>query len=260
MLEPALGPNSVLTLDDAPHMQQRKLLLPPFHGERIRGYGELIRETTPQADGELAGRRAVRAAPPHPADHPGGDHARRLRRPRRAAPGPLRGPDRRLQQAGRPDHHDSPPCAATSALEPLAALPALARGARRVHLRGDRPAPQGGRSRRGGPRRRALAAAAGPPRRRQPDERRRAARRARHRARRRPRDDRDRAGLGDGAAAAHAAGAGQAARLDRRRRGRLPRRHGQRDAAGAAGDRRRRPQADRAGPDRRLRAAQGAAS
>jgi cytochrome P450 len=46
VLEPALGPNSVLTLDDAPHMQQRKLLLPPFHGERIRGHGELIRETT----------------------------------------------------------------------------------------------------------------------------------------------------------------------------------------------------------------------
>jgi cytochrome P450 len=46
VLEPALGPNSVLTLDDAPHMQQRKLLLPPFHGERVRGYGELIREVT----------------------------------------------------------------------------------------------------------------------------------------------------------------------------------------------------------------------
>jgi len=46
VLEPALGPNSVLTLDDAPHMQQRKLLLPPFHGERIRAYGELIREMT----------------------------------------------------------------------------------------------------------------------------------------------------------------------------------------------------------------------
>jgi cytochrome P450 len=46
VLEPALGPNSVLTLDDNPHMQQRKLLLPPFHGERIQGYGELIREVT----------------------------------------------------------------------------------------------------------------------------------------------------------------------------------------------------------------------
>jgi cytochrome P450 len=46
VLEPALGPNSVLTLDEAPHMRQRKLLLPPFHGERIERYGELIRETT----------------------------------------------------------------------------------------------------------------------------------------------------------------------------------------------------------------------
>ena len=137
---------------------------------------------------------------------------------------------------------------------------ALARGARRVHLRGDRPAPRGGRGRRGGPRRRALAAAAGPPRRRQPDERRGAARRAGHGARRRPRDDRDRPRLGDGAAAAHTARAGEAARLDRRRRGRLPRRDGERDAAGAPGDRRRRPQADRAGHDRRLRAAGRAAS
>lgn len=46
VLEPALGPNSVLTLDEAPHMRQRKLLLPPFHGERIQRYGELIREAT----------------------------------------------------------------------------------------------------------------------------------------------------------------------------------------------------------------------
>jgi len=46
VLEPALGPNSVLTLDDEPHMRQRKLLLPPFHGERIERYGELIIETT----------------------------------------------------------------------------------------------------------------------------------------------------------------------------------------------------------------------
>src|ERR1700710_1829397 len=46
VLGPALGPNSVLTLDDAPHMQQRKLLLPPFHGERVHSYGELIRKTT----------------------------------------------------------------------------------------------------------------------------------------------------------------------------------------------------------------------
>jgi cytochrome P450 len=46
VLEPALGPNSVLTLDEEPHMRQRKLLLPPFHGERIDRYGELIAEVT----------------------------------------------------------------------------------------------------------------------------------------------------------------------------------------------------------------------
>ncbi len=46
VLEPALGPNSVLTLDEEQHMRQRKLLLPPFHGERIHRYGELIREVT----------------------------------------------------------------------------------------------------------------------------------------------------------------------------------------------------------------------
>ncbi|MGE5409184.1 MAG: cytochrome P450 [Syntrophothermus sp.] len=46
VLEPALGPNSVLTLDDEPHMRQRRLLLPPFHGERVRRYGELIIEMT----------------------------------------------------------------------------------------------------------------------------------------------------------------------------------------------------------------------
>jgi cytochrome P450 family 135 len=43
-LKPILGTWSLLVLDGAPHMQQRKLLLPPFHGERLRSYGELIRE------------------------------------------------------------------------------------------------------------------------------------------------------------------------------------------------------------------------
>jgi cytochrome P450 len=46
VLEPALGPNSVLTLDEGEHLRQRKLLLPPFHGERVASYGELIREIT----------------------------------------------------------------------------------------------------------------------------------------------------------------------------------------------------------------------
>jgi cytochrome P450 len=46
VLEASLGPYSLLTLDEGEHMRQRKLLLPPFHGERVRRYGELIREIT----------------------------------------------------------------------------------------------------------------------------------------------------------------------------------------------------------------------
>src|SRR6185369_9838834 len=38
ILRPLLGDSSVLVLDDAPHMSQRKLLLPPFHGKRMAGY------------------------------------------------------------------------------------------------------------------------------------------------------------------------------------------------------------------------------
>jgi cytochrome P450 len=45
-LEPIMGPNSVLLLDGAEHMRQRKLMLPSFHGERMQGYGELISDVT----------------------------------------------------------------------------------------------------------------------------------------------------------------------------------------------------------------------
>ena len=41
-LRPILGPNSVLTSVGPRHMRQRKLLLPPFHGEAVQRYVELI--------------------------------------------------------------------------------------------------------------------------------------------------------------------------------------------------------------------------
>ncbi len=44
ILAPVLGRNSVLVLDEKPHMSQRRLLLPPFHGERMQGYGETMGE------------------------------------------------------------------------------------------------------------------------------------------------------------------------------------------------------------------------
>jgi cytochrome P450 len=36
ILEPVVGPNSVILLDEDPHMRQRKLLLTPFHGESMQ--------------------------------------------------------------------------------------------------------------------------------------------------------------------------------------------------------------------------------
>ncbi len=41
-LRPIVGPNSVLTALGARHMRQRKLLLPPFHGEAIEQYTQMI--------------------------------------------------------------------------------------------------------------------------------------------------------------------------------------------------------------------------
>jgi cytochrome P450 len=46
VLEPILGKHSVLLLDGAPHARQRKLLMPPLHGERMRAYAQLMVETT----------------------------------------------------------------------------------------------------------------------------------------------------------------------------------------------------------------------
>ncbi|MDE2929221.1 MAG: cytochrome P450 [Acidobacteriota bacterium] len=48
-LEHILGPNSILLLDGARHKRERKLLMPPFHGERMRLYGELMTGITDQS-------------------------------------------------------------------------------------------------------------------------------------------------------------------------------------------------------------------
>jgi cytochrome P450 len=43
-LRPIVGPNSVLTAIGPRHMRQRKLLLPPFHGEAVERYTAMIAE------------------------------------------------------------------------------------------------------------------------------------------------------------------------------------------------------------------------
>ncbi|MBW4555736.1 MAG: cytochrome P450 [Trichormus sp. ATA11-4-KO1] len=48
IIQPLVGANSLILLDGDRHFQQRKLLMPPFHGERMRAYGQLIRDITQQ--------------------------------------------------------------------------------------------------------------------------------------------------------------------------------------------------------------------
>ncbi len=45
-LEKTLGKHSSFALDEAPHLRQRRLLLPPFHGERLAGYAAIFEEET----------------------------------------------------------------------------------------------------------------------------------------------------------------------------------------------------------------------
>src|SRR3954464_4815054 len=41
-LRPVLGPNSVLTSVGDRHIRQRKLVLPPFHGDAVKAYVDVI--------------------------------------------------------------------------------------------------------------------------------------------------------------------------------------------------------------------------
>ena len=46
VMEPVTGPSSILLLDADPHLRMRKLMLPPFHGDAIAHYAELIEQIT----------------------------------------------------------------------------------------------------------------------------------------------------------------------------------------------------------------------
>jgi cytochrome P450 len=51
LLESVVGPNSVILLDEGAHMEQRKLILPAFHGERMEALAGVVQAT---ADAEVA--------------------------------------------------------------------------------------------------------------------------------------------------------------------------------------------------------------
>jgi cytochrome P450 len=49
VLEPIVGANSLILLDERPHLSQRKLMLPAFHGERMAALSGLLEDVTERA-------------------------------------------------------------------------------------------------------------------------------------------------------------------------------------------------------------------
>ena len=49
ILKAVLGEHSLLLLDGQRHLRERRLMLPPFHGERMRSYGEAMRDAALRA-------------------------------------------------------------------------------------------------------------------------------------------------------------------------------------------------------------------
>jgi cytochrome P450 len=63
VLEPVMGPRSILLLEGTEHLARRKLMLPPFHGERMRAYESVITEVI---DREIEGWSVGREFRIHP--------------------------------------------------------------------------------------------------------------------------------------------------------------------------------------------------
>ena len=63
ILRSVLGGNSILLLDGERHLRERRLMLPPFHGDRMRAYGLAMRDAALR---ELATWPLGRAFPIHP--------------------------------------------------------------------------------------------------------------------------------------------------------------------------------------------------
>lgn len=58
-IDPLFGPGSILRLADEAHNRERKIMLPPFHGERMRAWAQTIADTTRRTFDPASG--AIRA-------------------------------------------------------------------------------------------------------------------------------------------------------------------------------------------------------
>ena len=134
------GRAAVLLLDEAPHMAQRKLLLPPFHGERMQAYGELIAEIAAREVDDWPAGEPHRHAPAHAGAHARGDHARGLRR--RATSGCGRALARMLDWTTDPRRLALVAALGPDRIERLRLFRARARPGRRAAGRRDRRPPR----------------------------------------------------------------------------------------------------------------------
>jgi cytochrome P450 len=62
-LQPLVGARSLLLLEGAEHLSRRRVMLPPFHGDRMRAYESVVLEATER---ELDGWPAAQAFAAHP--------------------------------------------------------------------------------------------------------------------------------------------------------------------------------------------------
>ena len=58
-LRPLVGSQSILVLEPEAHLERRKMLLPPFHGERVAAYARLIEQLTVARLGQLEAGETV---------------------------------------------------------------------------------------------------------------------------------------------------------------------------------------------------------
>ena len=84
-LKPLVGARSLLLLEGAEHLSRRKVMLPPFRGDRMRAYEPIMRDASARELAALAGGSRVRRASEHAVDHARRDPPGRLRRRRTRA-------------------------------------------------------------------------------------------------------------------------------------------------------------------------------